>query len=243
MVATIMESGRMRSGGALPLAGVIARDLGIQILAGHHKPGDAITGDIDASKQLRVSRGTYREAMHILAAKGLVERRQRSGTHVAPVERWNWLDVDVIMWRCECGQIEQSLADFFELRQAIEPEVAALAATRYSEQEVTAMRQAIELMSSGVRLMKHSKLPLRQFRKGLFRASGNLYFIEVGRVIERVFALLTALAAEPGAAVTHASRQYIELLDAIVAQDPARARRAACELVADDRRTLSAHKR
>jgi DNA-binding FadR family transcriptional regulator len=235
MVATTMDViNRREGGGALPLAGAIARDLGIQILSGRHKPGDAITGDIDASKQLRVSRATYREAMHILAAKGLVERRPRAGTHVAPIERWNWLDVDVIMWRCECGEIEQSLEDFFELRKAIEPEVAALAATRNSEQELALMRQAIELMSSGVRLMKHSKMPLRQFRKGLFQASGNLYFIEVGRVIERVFSLLTAMAAGSGISVSQASRQYPELLDAIVAQDPQRARRVASELVADD---------
>lgn len=240
MVATTMDVTRRREGGgALPLAGAIARDLGIQILSGRHKPGDAITGDIDASKQLRVSRATYREAMHILAAKGLVERRPRAGTHVAPLECWNWLDVDVIMWRCECGEIEQSLADFFELRKAIEPEVAALAATRNSQQELALMRQAIELMNSGVRLMKHSKLPLRQFRKGLFQASGNLYFIEVGRVIERVFALLTAVAAGSGICVSQGSRQYPELLDAIVAQDPQRARKLASELVADDWRALS----
>lgn len=241
MVATTMDVGKRRAGtGALPLAGAIARDLGIQILSGRHKPGDAITGDIDASKQLRVSRATYREAMHILAAKGLVERRPRAGTHVAPVERWNWLDVDVIMWRCECGDIEQSLADFFELRRAIEPEVAALAATRYAEQELAIMRQAIELMNSGVHLMKHSKMPLRQFRKGLFQASGNLYFIEVGRVIERVFSLLGAVSAESGMNVTYASRQYPELLDAIATQDPQRARRVAGEMVADDWRAASA---
>jgi DNA-binding FadR family transcriptional regulator len=227
-----MMEARTRAAGALPLAGAIARDLGIQILSGRYQPGDAITGDIDASKQLRVSRATYREAMHILAAKGLVERRQRAGTHVAPVERWNWLDVDVIMWRCECGNIEQSLADFFELRHAIEPEVAALAATRNAAAELASMRNAIELMNSGVRLMKHSKMPLRQFRKGLFQASGNLYFIEVGRVIERIFSVFTT--------ATYASRQYPALLDAIVAQDPQRARRIACELVADDCRAVSA---
>jgi DNA-binding FadR family transcriptional regulator len=237
MVATMME-GKTRA--ALPLTSAIARDLGIQILSGRYKPGDAITGDIDASKQLRVSRATYREAMHILAAKGLVERRQRAGTHVAPVEHWNWLDVDVIMWRCECGNIEQSLADFFELRQAIEPEVAALAATRNAEEELATMRHAIELMNSGVRLMKHSRMPLRQFRKGLFHASGNLYFIEVGRVIERIFSLFTALSAGSSIIAMHAGRQYPVLLDAIMAQDPQRARRIACELVAEDWRAVSA---
>jgi DNA-binding FadR family transcriptional regulator len=111
---------------------------------------------------------------------------------------------------------------------------------RYAEQELAIMRQAIELMNSGVRLMKHSKMPLRQFRKGLFQACGNLYFIEVGRVIERVFSLLGAVSAESGTNVTYASRQYPELLDAIVTQDPQRARRVAGEMVADDWRAASA---
>ena len=121
-----------------------------------------------------------------------------------------------------------------------EPEVAASAATRNAEEELATMRHAIELMSSGVRLMRLGKMPLRKFRKGLFQASGNLYFIEVGRVIERIFTLFSALFAGSGGTTLHASRRYPELLDAIVAQDPQRARRVACELVADDWRAVSA---
>jgi hypothetical protein len=55
-------------------------------------PGDILDGEIDASDRLEVSRTAYREAVRILAAKGLVESRPKVGTRVSLPERWHLLD-------------------------------------------------------------------------------------------------------------------------------------------------------
>ena len=42
---------------------------------------------------------SIREAIKVLASKGLVEVRRKTGTRVRPVKDWNSLDPDVISWK------------------------------------------------------------------------------------------------------------------------------------------------
>jgi len=222
-----MDSGRTRANaGALPLAAAIARDLGILILSGRYQPGDVINGEVDASKQLCVSRATYREAMHILCAKGLVERRQRAGTRVTPIDTWHWLDPDILQWTFECEDVRQSLASFLELRRTIEPEVAALAAKRHTVEHLRDMQRALVLMDSHMR-----KIPLRQFRAALFRASQNHYFSKLGDVIESVATSLDHAPAGIALAACEIKRGYDEVFDAISSRDSSRARIAMSDVI------------
>ena len=62
---------------ALRLHGSIARDIGVAIVSGRFRPGQVLEGEVEASVQRRVSRTAYREAVRILAAKGLVHSRPR----------------------------------------------------------------------------------------------------------------------------------------------------------------------
>ncbi|MFX7988724.1 GntR family transcriptional regulator, partial [Acinetobacter baumannii] len=92
--------------------------------SGMRKPGDVFGGEIEASEALGVSRTAYREAIRILAAKGLVESRPKAGTRVTPRSRWNMLDVDVLAWTFEGEPDTDFIIDLFELRGVIEPAAA-----------------------------------------------------------------------------------------------------------------------
>src|SRR6266550_1515450 len=81
---------------ALRLHGTIARKLGIAIVSGEYAPGDLLDSEIAASEQFEVSRTAYREAVRILAAKGLVDARPKVGTRVKPQSDWHLLDPDVL---------------------------------------------------------------------------------------------------------------------------------------------------
>ena len=50
---------------------------------GDTAPGHVLDGEVEASEQRKVSRTAYREALRILAAKGLVDSRPRVGTRVS----------------------------------------------------------------------------------------------------------------------------------------------------------------
>lgn len=121
----------------------IADDLGRAIVSGRHLPGQSIPGEIAASQELGVSRNVYREAVRILAAKGLVESRQKAGTLVTPRDRWNLLDPAVISWLLADPDQPAFRDLLFELRMIIEPAAAALAAARRTQGDVRAIEAAL----------------------------------------------------------------------------------------------------
>ncbi|MBB5718674.1 DNA-binding FadR family transcriptional regulator [Stakelama sediminis] len=127
--------------------GVIARKLAMDILAGRYAPGHILPGEIEFSEQLEVSRTAYREAVRILAAKGLVESRPKLGTRVLPRGQWNVLDPDILGWMFEGEPDEKFIHDLFELRMIIEPAAAALAAEKRSGTQLAMMGHALENMA------------------------------------------------------------------------------------------------
>ena len=81
------------------LHGRLAHRIGMQILRGELPAGAALPSEDVWSAKLDVSRTALREAIKVLAAKGLIESRPRTGARVCARERWNFLDPDVLAWR------------------------------------------------------------------------------------------------------------------------------------------------
>ena len=110
----------------------IVIDLGNRIVAGApgYRPGDVLRIDT-VMKLIDGSRPLTREVLQVLQNKGLVALKARTGATVEPVENWAQFDPDVIQWRLATSPrfIMRSLT---ELRQAIEPRAASLAAQRAS---------------------------------------------------------------------------------------------------------------
>ena len=75
-----------------------------------------------------MSRTVVREAIKVLASKGLVETRPKVGTQVRLRRYWNLLDSDVLAWRYEVGPDEGFLEDLSEVREIIEPSGRPLSA-------------------------------------------------------------------------------------------------------------------
>jgi DNA-binding FadR family transcriptional regulator len=88
------------------------------------------------SERFGVSRTVVREAIKVLASKGLVETRPKVGTQVRPRRYWNLLDSDVLAWRYETGPDEGFLEAISEVRGIIEPPAAVLAAQRATDDEL-----------------------------------------------------------------------------------------------------------
>jgi DNA-binding FadR family transcriptional regulator len=132
---------------SLRIPGAIARDLGVQIVSGRFKPGDILNGEIETSGRLHVSRTAYREAVRILAAKGLVKGLPKVGARVSPQGQWHLLDPDVLGWIFEFDPDETMLTNLFELSRIVEPEAAALAALRRTDTDLAAMAAALKGMA------------------------------------------------------------------------------------------------
>lgn len=109
-------------------------------------PGARLPDETTLSEQLGVSRTVVREAIKVLASKGLVETRPKVGMQVRPRRSWNLLDSDVLAWRYEAGPDHGFLEDISEVRGIIEPPAAALAARRATSVEVAGILAWCERM-------------------------------------------------------------------------------------------------
>src|SRR5262245_38015854 len=119
------------------LHGEVVHTIGLRILRGDLQPGDPLPGDEELRLDHSVSRTVLREAVKVLAAKGLVHARPKTGTRVSPRSRWNVVDPDVLAWRIEAGPDSELYSEVTEMRLAIEPQAARLTATRASSEEIT----------------------------------------------------------------------------------------------------------
>src|SRR6266404_286539 len=113
------------------------------ILKGQLKPGDQLPAERDLAQSFGVSRTAVREAVKTLREKGLVEAYTGRGTFVT-----NGTSNAIrqsLDWMFRVSQQEGSI-HLAELRQVLEPEIAALATSRIEEQLLTTMREAVTAM-------------------------------------------------------------------------------------------------
>src|SRR5712691_9956727 len=119
--------------------GEIVHAIGAQILRGDLRPGDPLPTEEDLIADLAVSRTALRESIKVLAAKGLVEARPKTGTRVRDRHYWNLMDPDVLVWTMEASSDGAFFRDVNELRRILEPAAARLAADRAEEAELDAI--------------------------------------------------------------------------------------------------------
>lgn len=107
--------------------------------------------EAELSKQHAVSRSVTREAVKMLTAKGLLSARPRQGTIVQPVSSWNLFDADVLRWLLDRKFSVDLLRQFSELRIAIEPAAAALAALAADKEGLAGIRAGYARMEAAER--------------------------------------------------------------------------------------------
>ena len=93
-----------------------------------YRPGQVISLEM-VSEEADVSRAMAREVLQVLHQKRLVGLQPRVGATVRHVEQWDVFDPDVIEWRLDVAPRFQ-MRSLSEVRQAIEPSAAFLAAER-----------------------------------------------------------------------------------------------------------------
>jgi len=215
----------------LRLHGSIARDLGVLIVSGRYKPGDLLNGEIAASDRLQVSRGAYREAVRILAAKGLVESRPKVGTRVSQPGHWHLLDPDVLSWIFEFEPDEKLLTDLFELRKIVEPEAAALAALRRAEQDVDDMARALDGMARHTLAVEAGRVADQAFHSALLRASGNAFIVSLTSGVVAAISWTTIFKQRDNPLSRDPMPDHISVYEAVKASDPKAAHKAMENLV------------
>jgi DNA-binding FadR family transcriptional regulator len=102
--------------------------LGERIVRGLLPPGAPVPTEEELVGEFGVGRSSLREGVKVLAGKGLLESRTSAGTRVRSRESWNLLDPDVLRWRYSADPGDADVAILADLRVALEPGAARLAA-------------------------------------------------------------------------------------------------------------------
>lgn len=123
----------------------IVQQIEESVTNGQLKEGDQLPAERELAQQFGVSRTAVREAVKTLREKGLVEAYPGRGTFITNgTARSIQQTLDRMI---RSGQAEGT-AHLTEVREILEPEIAALAAQRVDEEMLFAMREAIAVMDA-----------------------------------------------------------------------------------------------
>ncbi|WP_229401346.1 FadR/GntR family transcriptional regulator [Micromonospora okii] len=207
--------------------------LGTAICGGELPPGAVLNID-DLVDRYAVSRSVVREVLRVLASIGFVETRRRVGVMIRPIEEWNVFDPQVIRWRlASVGRITQ-LRSITELRAAVEPHAALLAAERVGHDEASDLvGLAAKMWAAGKAGDEERFLELDiEFHRRVLIASGNEMFVRLQSLVAEVLTGRHEHHLMPHHPHDQALHLHAEVAQAIQRRDGERARRAMVELMA-----------
>jgi DNA-binding FadR family transcriptional regulator len=205
--------------------------LGEAIVSGRYGPGGPIPAEPLLCEEFGVSRTVVRETVKSLVAKGLIVTGPKVGTRVLPQERWNWFDPDVITWQANAGLTHEFLRDLQDLRRAVEPAAARLAAERATQAHIDEMEAAYAGMKDAIdNGGDYVSFDLR-FHHGILDAAGNRMLAQMNKVLHALlrtsFEISTIKANGPALSLP----LHRAVLDAIAARDGLRAEAADIHLI------------
>ncbi|MBN9590163.1 MAG: FadR family transcriptional regulator [Alphaproteobacteria bacterium] len=224
----------MRTEGAWGHAEVVAA-LGSEILSGERPPGSRMPSVDEMYRSFGVSRVVLREVTRTLAAKGMVTSKTRVGTLVLDPAHWNWLDHDVLAWRVQLGLDADFLKHLTDLRRAVEPAAAGLAARNRTQQDMARINAALQEMEDSEGNQPRFAEADLNFHVAVSAASRNPLFRSFTAVVDIA---LSGYLAVTSVAITRDERNFsrstarhAKIARAIEARDEPAAVRAMTQVI------------
>ena len=206
-------------------------EIGRAIVTGAYEER-AFPTEAELAKAHNVSRSVTREAVKMLTAKGLLTARPRKGTTVQPSTSWNLFDPDVLRWLLERKFSLRLLRQFSELRIAIEPAAAALAASATDSEGTEAVRGGYGRMEAAEAGGDDPLDADIAFHIAVLNASANPFYMQFRDLVTT--ALRTSIRfTNRFQGRTASLPAHKAVLDAIEARDPAAARSAMATIIED----------
>ncbi|MBV9617414.1 MAG: FadR family transcriptional regulator [Ktedonobacteraceae bacterium] len=203
----------------------VAEQIEKRILDGELRVGDRLPTERELAEQFRVSRTAVREAMKILAQKGLVDMRPGRGTIVIDGAREAMENSIGLLMKMKVGEVGSS-DNLVEVRTILETEIAALAAARATEKEIAAMREAIRIMDESLDDADEFIAADNGFHEALAQATQNALILTL---LNSIVSLLSeqrkqifTVEGGPQRGQLHHRR----ILESVIRRDPASARAA-----------------
>lgn len=228
---------RKRSPG---LALALVADLSQRIESGALRPGEKLPTESEIVRERGVSRTVVREAISRLHAAGLVDTRHGIGSFVlarAPAQNGLRIDPGTLM-------TVRDIIAILELRISLETEAASLAALRRTDEDLAAMRAALDAFQSAISDSANCVGADIRFHLAVAQATGNPHFADCMKqlgeaIIPRARVNTATLVADDlDQYLSRTHREHEDIYNAILRQDPDSARAAMRTHLSNSRERL-----
>ncbi len=180
------------------------------VRAGQYRVGERIPNEQALAEEFGVGRSAVREAVRELIARDMVEIRPGRGTFVRSVH-------DERLLRSAESEEDVARLELLEFRRIVEPESAALAALRATQEDLSRLAYDVDRLSEAI---GHGFRPPEDlgFHLDVVRAAHNRSLARMGGAIMSFYERDGALPTERDA------HEHLEILEAIRAHDADAAR-------------------
>jgi GntR family transcriptional regulator, transcriptional repressor for pyruvate dehydrogenase complex len=199
----------------------IIRQIRDLIATGQLTPGNRLPSERDLAQALKVGRSTVREALRSMESLGFVEERAGEGAYLMSPAAPRL--PDPLMARLfQTRSIQRML---FEVRSALEPELAALCARRATSEQIARMREALAKQEAGIRRAETGLSADAALHALIADYAGNEI---LSRIMQSLMDLLRQTREESlrhEGRAAHSLRQHQAIVRAIEGRNPATAAR------------------
>lgn len=223
------------------LADAVVHGLLAAVEDGTYPVGARLPPEAVLAEQAGVSRLTLREAVRVLRDKGVLRVEQGRGTFVNAPDRWAALDVELLSSRIVVeGDPVRTARLVTEVRSLIEVGAAELAAARRAPEHLLTLSTLVErmratVMDEDVRAFSDADLA---FHEAVMDAAGNPLLTAVMQPIRAMVVRVRAQTSITLDMRLTAVEAHTKIFEAVAAGDPAAARLAMAEHMAQTRRVV-----
>ena len=207
-----------------PLPQLVSEEIEKLIVLGEFKPGDRLPSEYELAQRLGVGRSTVREATKALVSRNILEVHRGNGTFV-----------------CEqTGLVHKKRLglDLCEVRLMIEPEIAALAAQKATEEEIARMQALCDAIEEKVRRNENYGALDQQLHTLWAACTRNAIMPNLVPILSQAIPLFIDITKR--ALQMQSLRTHQAVVDAIRARDSEAARQAMRVHLEDNRRSIEA---
>jgi GntR family transcriptional repressor for pyruvate dehydrogenase complex len=203
------------------------------IARGELVPGGTPLREVDIAGRFGVSRGVARECVRGLEERGLVSVKPGLGATVTSPNRWAVLDPDVVSALLEARRGADILGAYVECRRILEVAAVGLAAERAREDDLAALTDALERMTTGAR--RASVNPVAEdfvhqadveFHEAVIAATHNPALTAMLAPLWRALAATRRALGRPAAGLSRSIAEHRRILAAVASRDVEEARAA-----------------
>lgn len=197
----------------------VAGRIGSLIAQGSIKPGAVLPNEAALGTEFGVSRTALREAIKVLASKGLVEVRRKTGTRVRPRSEWSMLDPEVLSWLFSGTGVPAGMLDLLEVRKVVEPAAARMAAIRATQDDLVEIRNAYLGMERATDDLPSSVESDLRLHLSVLEAAHNVFMRPFGALIQAALRASFRLTNSNSTLYGKSLTLHRALVDAIESRD------------------------